>query len=88
MAVANIFVASINADGSAIVKINYTVAKYRDYKVGKFIFDHEKKYLLSKGVKVLVYEEVFNKNHEGFLKKMGFVKEAFGSKESYLKRLA
>jgi hypothetical protein len=87
MVVANIFVASVGEDGTAIVRINYTVAKYRDYKVGKYVFDKEKKYLLSKGVKVLVYEEVHNKNHERFLLRMGFAKEPVGDKKCLVKRL-
>ncbi|HVK96788.1 MAG TPA: YgjV family protein, partial [Flavisolibacter sp.] len=54
MVIANIFVASIE-NGIGWIEINYTVPKYRDYKVGRFIFDQEKKYLISKGVKKLVY---------------------------------
>jgi hypothetical protein len=87
MVIANIFVAELRDDNSAIVKINYTVPKYRDYKVGKFIFDKENKYLLSKGVKCIVYEEVSNKNHEHFIKKMGFERQAYNHRECYLKCL-
>lgn len=72
MVIANVFVASLKEDGAAVIKINYTVPKYRDYKVGRYIFDNEKKYLISKGVKEIVYKEVPNKQHERFLKKMGF----------------
>jgi hypothetical protein len=87
MAIANIFVASVSEDGTAIVKINYTVAKYRDYKVGKFIFDKEKSYLLSKGVKALLYEEIYNKHHEKFLLKMGFKREPINGKGCLVKTL-
>jgi hypothetical protein len=87
MAVANIFVASVSDDGTAIVRINYTVAKYRDYKVGKYVFEKEKKYLLSKGVKILAYENVQNKHHEKFLLKMGFQKEPNDGRFSLVKRL-
>ena len=87
MAIANIFVASLSPDGTAVVKINYTVQKYRDYKVGKFIFDKEKKYLVAKGVKLVVYKEVANKGHESFLKTMGFNKQVFEGNECYVKSL-
>lgn len=73
MAIANIFVAELREDGTAYVKINYTVPKFRDYKVGTFIFDKEKHYLVSKGVMRIVYSSVANKNHAAFLRKMGFV---------------
>lgn len=74
LVIANIFSATITDDGNALVNINYTVPKYRDYKVGKFIFDRENKFLISKGVKCITYKKVFNKNHERFLKVMGFEK--------------
>ena len=66
LVIANIFTASILKDGSAIVNINYTVPKYRDYKVGKFIFERENRFLISKGIKCLIYKKVLNKNHERF----------------------
>lgn len=72
LVVANIFSAKNDADGSAEVIINYTVPKYRDFKVGSFIFDTEKKFLLSKGVKKVYYSKVANKNHREFLKATGF----------------
>ncbi len=75
MVIANIFVAELAADGNAYVKINYTVAKYRDYKVGTFIFDKEKDFLKAKGIHQLVYLNVPNKNHAAFLKKMGFFEQ-------------
>lgn len=72
LVIANIFSAKLAADGSAQVIINYTVTKYRDYKVGRFIFDKEKQFLLSKGVKIIYYTAVANKRHEKFLSVMGF----------------
>jgi len=87
MVIANIFVATLSADGSAFIRINYTVPKYRDYKVGRFIFEHERKYLQSKGIKKLVYEHVGNKNHLDFIKKMGFVSEAASYKKLMIKHL-
>jgi hypothetical protein len=85
--VANIFAAHIEEDGNAIVNINYTVPKYRDYKIGMFLFDKEKKYLLSKGVKQIIYKEVHNKNHQAFLKKMGFKKESYQNAPCFIKHL-
>ncbi len=75
MVIANIFVAELSADGKAYVKINYTVPKYRDYKVGTFIFEKEKTFLKTKGIQQLLYSNVSNKNHEAFLKRMGFEKQ-------------
>ncbi len=73
MVIANVFVASVQSDGQAVVKFNYTVPKYRDYKVGTYIFEKEKKYLTAKGVKEIVYTAIQHQQHATFLKKMGFV---------------
>lgn len=84
LVIANVFVASLSEDGTAKVQLNYTVPKYRDYKVGRFIFEKEKSFLLSKGIKKLLYKEVANKKHLQFLQVMGF--EKVGS--DYVKRLS
>lgn len=75
LVIANIFVASLSTDGTAEVKINYTVPKYRDFKIGRFIFEEENKYLKDNGIKYIAYREVKNKNHERFLKRMGFTED-------------
>lgn len=87
MALANVFVASVSPDGTGVVKCNYTIPKYRDYKVGRYIFEKERNYLLSKGIKKLVYHEVANAGHKEFLERMGFRKETVGGKEYFVKHL-
>lgn len=72
LVIANVFVATIDEKGEAKVKLNYTVKHYRDYKVGRFIFEREKEFLQSKGIKKIVYEGMQNKQHLRFLKVMGF----------------
>lgn len=87
MVIANIFSAGLLNDGTALVKINYTVPKYRDYKVGKFLFQKEKQFLLSHGIQRLVYTHVFNKKHEAYLIKMGFEKELLNDQLYYYKNI-
>ncbi len=87
LVIANIFSAAVSADGDAEVLLNYTLQKYRDYKVGTFIFEREKDYLIEKGIKRIVYLNVQNKNHEEFLKVMGFKKEMVNKKECFVKDL-
>ena len=87
MVIANIFVAAILDDGTALIKLNYTVPKYRDYKVGKFLFRKEKQLLLSRGIRRLVYTHVFNKQHEKYLLKMGFGKELVEAQLYYYKNI-
>lgn len=72
LVIANIFSARTDAEGRAEVILNYTVPKYRDFKVGSFIFDTEKEFLLSKQVNKVFYRQVDNKQHRKFLKISGF----------------
>lgn len=76
---ANIFVAELDESGCAEVKINYTVPKYRDFKVGRFIFEKENAFMSYKGIREIHYSHVSNSDHAHFLKVMGFEKkgEAF-----------
>lgn len=83
LAIANIFIAELNENSMAEVIINYTVPQYRDFKVGRFIFEREKQYLISKGVQQIVYKKIFNKNHEEFIKVMGFTKQTINRTECY-----
>ncbi len=85
--IANMFSATIAANGDAVVVLNYTLQKYRDYKVGTYIFEKERDHLIEKGIKRIVYTKVVNKNHRQFLTVMGFRKEVVGSEEYFIKDL-
>ena len=87
LVIANMFSANISENGDASVHLNYTLQKFRDYKVGSYIFEKEKDYLLSKAVKRIVYKKIDNKNHLNFLKVMGFTKELIDERECYVKKL-
>lgn len=87
LVIANIFVAELQKDGTAVVKLNYTIPQYRDFKVGRYIFYKEKKFLLSKGVIRIVYESVAKKGHAKFLKVNGFEKKYGINGNGYIKVL-
>lgn len=87
LVIANMFSANLTAGGDAEVLINYTLKKYRDFKVGRFIFEKEKQFLIQKGVKCIVYKVEINKNHQRFLKVMGFVKEKRNDIDCFVKTL-
>lgn len=87
MVIANMFIAELNEDGIAYVKLNYTVPKYRDFKIGKFLFEKEKQYLIDKGVKQIRYTKVYHRLHERFLKRTGFTTEMVDGRLHYIKNL-
>ena len=87
ISIANIFIAKVDTDGIAAVVLNYTVPQYRDYKVGKFIFDRGKDYLISNNIHKIVYNKVDNNNHLHFIKVMGFKEELIKGKMCWTKAL-
>ncbi len=87
LVIANMFSAVVSADGDAEVLLNYTLQKYRDYKVGRFIFEKERDFLIAKGIKRIVYKKERHKNHQEFLTVMGFQKEMINNRECLVKNL-
>lgn len=85
--IACLFIAEKTNHQEAIVDIDYTIANFRDYKVGKFIFETEKKFLLTNNVKKIIYKKVDNKKHLEFIKAMGFTEEVVDNKHQYYKLL-
>ncbi|MBK8952187.1 MAG: hypothetical protein IPM85_07800 [Chitinophagaceae bacterium] len=87
MAIANIFSAAVQPNGDAEVKLNYTVPKFRDYKIGSFLFETEKDNLIAKGIKKILYKTVAHKGHIDFLKRTGFTKETVNGETVIYKKL-
>lgn len=87
LVIANMFSADVSPSGDATVVLNYTLQQYRDYKVGTYIFEKEKDFLIANGVKRIVYTPVSNKNHQKFLTVMGFTKEMVNNTECFVKSL-
>lgn len=79
MNMANLFLAHVSPEGVAHVQLNYTIPRYRDFKIGKFIFDREKLALRESGINEVFYNKVHNKSHEEFLLVSGFTKRKDGS---------
>ncbi len=83
---ANLFVARKEEEGVIVVEINYTIPKFRDYKVGKFIFEEGREYLQSHGVKTIVTKSYY-KEHTQFLKRMGFKSTVYNNESYFIKSL-
>lgn len=87
LVIANIFSARVDEDGNAEIIINYTVPKYRDYKVGPFIFEKEKQFLVSKGIKNVICKTVTSRRYEKFLRLTGFTRQVRDDKECFVRKL-
>lgn len=87
LVIANIFIAHIDEAGNAIVEINYTIQNFRDYKIGKFIFEKEKSYLVNQGIQKIIYNKPIIIGHEEYITRMGFEKIVTNNKTSFIKNL-
>jgi hypothetical protein len=87
LAVANIFSAHVKENGEAQVNLNYTAKRYRDFKVGDFLFDKERNFLISKGVRRLIYNSMEHSGHIQFLEKMGFSRNTTGINSGFMLEL-
>jgi hypothetical protein len=61
------------------MKLDYAIAGYRDFKMGKYVFAE-----IFKQRKVKkIYSDSGNTKHEKYLKRMGFVKTTFDNRPAY-----
>ena len=75
LVIANIFSINIGSNGDAIVALNYTTKKYRDYKVSKFIFEKENMNLKAKGAVKIMYHKTKALKYKKLLSLNGFGEE-------------
>ena len=71
MVPAGVFIASEHDKEALLIDLDFVMPEYRDFKIGKFIFENNEKYFKDKGYKKLF---CFASNNEQnvYLKKMGF----------------
>lgn len=71
MVAAGVFIATEHDKESLFIDLDFVMPEYRDFKIGKFIFEDNEKYFIEKG-----YSKLFcyatNKEQKIYLQKMGF----------------
>ncbi len=65
------------------IKLDFVTRAFRDFKVGKYIFEEHKEFFINKNITKLV-SVTDNEKHQEYLTKMGFVKE----NNEYVKKIA
>lgn len=83
---AGIFMASEEGADSLLIYLDFVSPEYRDFKIGKYLFEERKDYFLSHGIKYL-YSYGQTKPHSQYLIRMGFVKTSRDGREIYQKTL-
>jgi hypothetical protein len=85
MTPASVFIAEKYDDETLEIKLDYAIPQYRDFKIGKFVFEDQKEYFSDLGYsKFIVFSD--KKEHINYIKKMGF-KELSLKKNSYIKSI-
>jgi len=80
MVPAGVFLGSKHDENTLKVELDFVIPEYRDFKIGRFIYEESKDYFLDKGYNRLISYSSDDK-HIDYLRKMGFEKkEKNGSK--------
>ena len=66
-----LFIAKGSEGGKAVVKLDYVIPGYRDFKVGQYLYRQKADFFKSQGIKQLI-SYPGNDAHEQYLQRMGF----------------
>ena len=85
MTPASVFIAEEYDSKTLEIKLDYAIPQYRDFKIGKYVFEDQKDYFSDLGYsKFVVFSD--KKEHINYIKKMGF--EEYNKEEnSYIKSI-
>jgi hypothetical protein len=86
MAVAGVVLASEYEPGVLKIALDYTVPEYRDFKVGKFVYQVFVSKFIDDGYKFLISFPA--PKNEKYLGKMGFESTNYKGKMAYIKRIS
>ena len=70
-------------DDSLYVKLDYAIPGYRDFKIGKYVYNN----VLKESSIKKIFTDSGNKEHKKYLTKMGFVERIMDSKQVYMLQL-
>lgn len=86
MTPAGIFICTKYDSNTLEIVLDYAIPLYRDFKIGKFIFESQKLYFLGKGYNRFVSKAI-NSDQVKYLKKMGFVEKINGNDTIFIKKI-
>ena len=85
MTPASVFIADKYDEKTLEIKLDYAIPQYRDFKIGRFVYEKQKGYFSDLGYsKFIVFSD--KKEHISYIKKMGF-KEYPQLKNCYIKSI-
>ncbi len=84
MVPAGLFMAEIRDKETLLAKLDFVIPGYRDFKVGKFVYEENSKIFTERGFR-RIYTQPGNNAHEEYLRRMGFGPE--GNSGLYVRKL-
>jgi len=83
---AGLFVAHPINDNTVEIRLDYVVPKYRDFKIGSYVFDNQRLFFKDAGYEqFLTFSTVVE--HINYLKKMGFKESEHGGRKCFVKKI-
>ena len=86
MVPAGVFLASEYDKSTLQIELDFVIPEYRDFKIGRYVFENRKDYFLDMGYSKFV-SATANDEQIKYLLKMGFVKQEENGKSYYEKSL-
>lgn len=86
MVPAGVVVSRVVDEHTLEIIIDYVVPAYRDFKVGKFLYDNQKDFFISQGYTKLISNPI-NEKHQAYFTKMGFRPQNINNKQFFAKQL-
>lgn len=80
-----LFIAKGSEGGRAVVRLDYVIPGYRDFKVGQYLYREKKDFFQSHGINQLI-SYPGNDTHQKYLERMGFERD-FSTSDRKLYRL-
>lgn len=80
MVPAGLLLGELNEDKTLVVHLDFVIPDYRDFKIGKYLFNQNREYFKRKGIQKIV-SAAGNPDHNHYLEKVGFRKS--GSEHLY-----
>ena len=86
MVPAGIFLASHYNENTLNIELDFVIPEYRDFKIGKFVFEDNKKLFKDKGYSNFISFST-KRDHIIYLEKMGFVESVENGRKCYKKSI-
>jgi len=69
---AGLFIGDLREDGTLVVRLDFAIPSYRDFKIGRYLYDERPELFRARGIRQLLSPSG-SPEHAAYLRKMGYV---------------